>query len=233
MDGINPSEWRPQPQARLESVPKKSPTPWLVLGGMVLVSALGFGRGFAGFLLILAILTFVLALGAFIAGSGRWIWLANRAQAGFAAGGALLVLIISLTVAAITVPSAHEAAALPPASVSSSSSTSSTSPPASSARPSTTPSAAITSAEPVPLVQPPVTPAPAIQPPVQPVPVQPVPPPVQQPVPQQPASVYYPNCDTARAAGVAPLHRGDAGYRPELDRDNDGIACEPKPKGKK
>ncbi|MFI6871322.1 excalibur calcium-binding domain-containing protein [Nocardia sp. NPDC050406] len=40
------------------------------------------------------------------------------------------------------------------------------------------------------------------------------------------SSVYYANCTAARAAGAAPLHRGDPGYRPPLDRDNDGIACE-------
>lgn len=38
---------------------------------------------------------------------------------------------------------------------------------------------------------------------------------------------YYEDCDAARAAGAAPLHRGDPGYRPELDRDGDGVACEP------
>ncbi|MCW2567797.1 MAG: Excalibur domain protein, partial [Mycobacterium sp.] len=38
--------------------------------------------------------------------------------------------------------------------------------------------------------------------------------------------VYYANCDAARAAGAAPLHRGQPGYRAGLDRDNDGIACE-------
>ena len=38
--------------------------------------------------------------------------------------------------------------------------------------------------------------------------------------------VSYANCAEARAAGVAPLHRGDPGYRPGLDRDDDGIACE-------
>ena len=40
-------------------------------------------------------------------------------------------------------------------------------------------------------------------------------------------SVYFPNCDAARAAGAAPIRRGQPGYRPALDRDNDGIACEP------
>ncbi|MFC8365410.1 excalibur calcium-binding domain-containing protein [Streptomyces griseorubiginosus] len=39
--------------------------------------------------------------------------------------------------------------------------------------------------------------------------------------------VYYENCDEARAAGAAPLHRGDPGYAPHLDRDGDGVACEP------
>ncbi|MGH3981348.1 MAG: exonuclease domain-containing protein [Pseudonocardiaceae bacterium] len=39
-------------------------------------------------------------------------------------------------------------------------------------------------------------------------------------------SPYYPNCAAARAAGAAPLHRGDSGYRSGLDRDGDGVACE-------
>lgn len=45
-------------------------------------------------------------------------------------------------------------------------------------------------------------------------------------IPQTPASVYYPNCAAARAAGAAPLYIGEPGYRPGLDRDGDGIACE-------
>lgn len=39
--------------------------------------------------------------------------------------------------------------------------------------------------------------------------------------------VYYPGCNAARAAGVAPLYAGEPGYRPEMDGDSDGIACEP------
>jgi hypothetical protein len=39
--------------------------------------------------------------------------------------------------------------------------------------------------------------------------------------------VYYRNCAEARAAGVAPIRAGQPGYRPELDADSDGIACEP------
>lgn len=37
---------------------------------------------------------------------------------------------------------------------------------------------------------------------------------------------YYANCAAARAAGVAPLRRGEPGYRAGLDRDQDGVACE-------
>ncbi|MFJ8753309.1 excalibur calcium-binding domain-containing protein [Streptomyces sp. NPDC102441] len=40
-------------------------------------------------------------------------------------------------------------------------------------------------------------------------------------------SVYYENCDAARAAGAAPVRRGDPGYAAHLDRDNDGVGCEP------
>lgn len=34
------------------------------------------------------------------------------------------------------------------------------------------------------------------------------------------------NCTEARAAGAAPVRRGDRGYGPHLDRDDDGIGCE-------
>ncbi|HEX2794404.1 MAG TPA: excalibur calcium-binding domain-containing protein [Croceicoccus sp.] len=37
----------------------------------------------------------------------------------------------------------------------------------------------------------------------------------------------FPNCAKVRAAGRAPLRRGATGYRASLDRDGDGIACEP------
>ena len=40
-------------------------------------------------------------------------------------------------------------------------------------------------------------------------------------------AVYYKNCDAVRAAGKAPLRRGEPGYRTGLDRDLDGEACEP------
>ncbi|MFZ3319008.1 excalibur calcium-binding domain-containing protein [Mycobacterium sp.] len=52
-----------------------------------------------------------------------------------------------------------------------------------------------------------------------------VPPPAALP-PSDGPSVYYPNCKAARAAGAAPIYRGQPGYRPGLDRDGDGVACE-------
>jgi hypothetical protein len=39
----------------------------------------------------------------------------------------------------------------------------------------------------------------------------------------------FENCDAARAAGAAPVRRGQDGYGAHLDRDGDGIGCEPYP----
>lgn len=53
--------------------------------------------------------------------------------------------------------------------------------------------------------------------------------PVPKPEPKpesKPASVYYKNCTAARAAGAAPVYRGDPGYAKHLDRDGDGVGCE-------
>ncbi|WP_461167634.1 excalibur calcium-binding domain-containing protein [Tsukamurella serpentis] len=36
----------------------------------------------------------------------------------------------------------------------------------------------------------------------------------------------YRSCAEARAAGAAPLLRGQPGYSRNLDRDGDGVACE-------
>ncbi|UUL76211.1 excalibur calcium-binding domain-containing protein [Pseudarthrobacter sp. Fe7] len=62
-----------------------------------------------------------------------------------------------------------------------------------------------------------VAPAPA---PAAPAPVAPA------PAAPAPAAAYYANCTAARAAGAAPLYAGQPGYRPALDRDSDGVACE-------
>lgn len=67
-------------------------------------------------------------------------------------------------------------------------------------------------------------------PPVQP--LVPAPPPAPAPPasptgePEPAPDVYFANCDAARAAGAAPLYRGEPGYRAGLDRDGDGVACE-------
>jgi hypothetical protein len=41
-----------------------------------------------------------------------------------------------------------------------------------------------------------------------------------------PRGTAFANCTAARAAGAAPVRRGDPGYGSHLDRDNDGIGCE-------
>jgi excalibur calcium-binding domain-containing protein len=78
------------------------------------------------------------------------------------------------------------------------------------------------------VVQPPAAPAPAPKTatpkPAPPKTTQPAPPKVTPPKPAP--APYYANCTAAKAAGAAPLYRGQPGYRPALDRDNDGIACE-------
>jgi len=37
---------------------------------------------------------------------------------------------------------------------------------------------------------------------------------------------FYANCTEVRDAGKAPIRRGEPGYDNNLDRDDDGIACE-------
>jgi hypothetical protein len=48
----------------------------------------------------------------------------------------------------------------------------------------------------------------------------------QAQAPAAPTSVYYANCAAAKAAGAAPLYAGQPGYRPAMDGDSDGVACE-------
>ncbi|MFD6684166.1 excalibur calcium-binding domain-containing protein [Micromonospora parva] len=67
--------------------------------------------------------------------------------------------------------------------------------------------------------------------PVRPEPVDPAPQPTPsttEPAPEETTteSVRFENCDEARAAGAAPLLLGEPGYRLELDRNKDGVACE-------
>lgn len=39
-------------------------------------------------------------------------------------------------------------------------------------------------------------------------------------------ALWFANCTEARAAGYSNIPRGQPGYAPKLDRDDDGIACE-------
>ncbi|MGH8060558.1 MAG: excalibur calcium-binding domain-containing protein [Pseudoxanthomonas sp.] len=50
---------------------------------------------------------------------------------------------------------------------------------------------------------------------------------IRAPSDRRSGSRPFSNCTEARAAGAAPVHRGDPGYGVHLDRDNDGIGCEP------
>ena len=47
-----------------------------------------------------------------------------------------------------------------------------------------------------------------------------------QPSEHAPA-VYFRNCSEAKANGFRNIRIGSPGYRPELDGDGDGLACEP------
>ena len=50
--------------------------------------------------------------------------------------------------------------------------------------------------------------------------------PAAAPAQNQAAGVFFRNCKEAHAAGYSNMSRGTPGYREELDRDHDGIACE-------
>ena len=41
-------------------------------------------------------------------------------------------------------------------------------------------------------------------------------------------TVKFRSCKAAKATGYSNMKKGEPGYSPNLDRDNDGIACESK-----
>lgn len=55
---------------------------------------------------------------------------------------------------------------------------------------------------------------------------EPPPPPPREQAARPSREVYFRNCSEARAAGRRNIRREEPGYRPALDRDNDGVACE-------
>ncbi|KGH48439.1 calcium-binding protein [Modestobacter caceresii] len=62
--------------------------------------------------------------------------------------------------------------------------------------------------------------------PGEPVPTSTAPVPVDVPAGTSTAVEPFANCDAARSAGAAPLHRGDPGWSDRMDGDGDGTACE-------
>jgi hypothetical protein len=62
--------------------------------------------------------------------------------------------------------------------------------------------------------------------PGQPVPTTPASPPATTGDPTGTPAQPFPDCAAARAAGAAPLHRGDPGWSDRMDGDGDGTACE-------
>ena len=154
----------------------------------------------------------------------------HAATAGVLAGALLLTGCSSSIRAPKVTPSASSSSTSASASPSVSATPSSSPTPSVSATPSESPSPTV-SPSPVPTAEAPVQ-APAAEVPSTQAPAAPVSEAPAQPVQQAPArsSVYYETCADARAAGAAPLHRGEPGYRPGLDKDGDGVACEPKKK---
>lgn len=144
--------------------------------------------------------------------------------------GAFWLLIILLAVFAPKEDASKVAAASPSPTVAASSSPAVS--PSQTLSPSPSPAATTAPAAPSRVAS--TSPAAAVAPATHravvdaPQPVQAPPPATQapQPVTQAPSSVYYANCTEARAAGAAPIQQGQPGYRPALDRDHDGVACE-------
>ncbi|MGQ7296148.1 cell wall-binding repeat-containing protein [Quadrisphaera sp. KR29] len=54
----------------------------------------------------------------------------------------------------------------------------------------------------------------------------PAPAPSSSPAPSPSGGSLYANCDAVRAAGKAPIRRGDPGFEDKFDRDGDGVGCE-------
>jgi hypothetical protein len=55
-------------------------------------------------------------------------------------------------------------------------------------------------------------------------------PPAPRPKAPPKTTQYYKNCTEVWNAGAGPIYRGQPGYAPHLDRDNDGIGCERDPR---
>lgn len=89
--------------------------------------------------------------------------------------------------------------------------------------PSASPAAIVSAAPATTTAAPSTTPA---APTAAPSPAATTPPPPTTQAPAPATTVSYLSCEDVRAAGAAPIHRGDPGYSGDLDRDGDGVACE-------
>lgn len=49
-----------------------------------------------------------------------------------------------------------------------------------------------------------------------------------RPLTKREKSAEYGGCNNIRRLGLAPIRSGQPGYRPWMDGDNDGLACEPR-----
>ncbi|MGX1777345.1 excalibur calcium-binding domain-containing protein [Nocardia brasiliensis] len=180
----------------------------------------------AGILGVIWLAMVAIAVIGLVRGHLDWARLRTRKHAGWLLAASFVVFILIGVVApdqptdGATTPSATSFATATRAVTSSPAVSSTTKQPTTAA--TTVPESAAR-VPPVPSVTPTrlSAPVPFVPPPPAP-PSQPVP----APAPTAAPNVYYANCAAARDAGAAPLRRGEPGYRKELDRNNDGVACE-------
>lgn len=184
----------------------------------------GIGSGLA-FLGLGGVLT---GLYVVITGRRSWAKLSGRKMGLLVLAGGLIVFVVGIGIYSSMHPAAATSQAKPSQALASPTpdvtKTEAPAPPAVVPGPTTEQVAPIS---PAPVVSPtPEIPAaaPANSPAAeQPVPAAPV---VAPPPAAAPAPVTYKNCDAVRAAGKAPLLRGQPGYSSKLDADGDGVACE-------
>ncbi|WP_378733943.1 excalibur calcium-binding domain-containing protein [Nocardia brasiliensis] len=181
----------------------------------------------AGVLVLIWLVMVVIAVIGLVRGHLDWARLRNRQHAGWLLVASFVVFVLIGSIAPDQPPDGAETQTTTNSTTSTRAAT--PSPVTTTATASPTTSLPPTTAPTVPesALVPPVPSAPTRSP--TPLPFVP-PPPTPRFVPPPPAppatDAYYPNCAAARAAGAAPMHRGEPGYRSGLDRDNDGVACE-------
>ncbi|WP_223884081.1 excalibur calcium-binding domain-containing protein [Pseudarthrobacter sp. BIM B-2242] len=194
--------------ASSEQSHKKKPGPsTYIVGGILTLLAIGgiASGGIWSGLIFLATAGILTGLYVVITGRRSWAMLQGRKLGLIVVGGSLVLNLVAVSIFSSLNPAtsvtADQAASVPA--------------PASSPAPES-PVAAPTPEDPAP--------APAAEPaPVAEIAAPPAP--VADPAP---VNVTYENCAEVRAAGKAPLLRGQPGYTAKMDSDGDGVACEKK-----